>query len=316
MSSLMDYRVNNEGVHSLSKLFCEAVDFDELETINQLNITTKTGKAIAPRWAASCLDDMMRTRKFILGIRDAIEERLKMNPGKPVIVMYAGTGPFASLLTPLITIFTPAQLQMVLMEINPLSFQYLQKITGHFGMMDYIIEQLQTDAVTYSIPEDQQPDIIVSETMNNALQKEPQVSIVANLISQCIKKPILIPEMIIVDACLVGNPSVIPQPVHSLKTLLELDAKMAMQIKNYPETVKALTSGVEVLIQKKPGDFYTQLALCTHIRVFRQYEIGINESGLTIPLIIQMVNSIKKYPYRLLFQYQINDNPGFRIIEK
>ena len=127
LSPFMGYRVINEGVHSLSKLFCEAVDFDELETINQQNISTKTGKAIAPRWAASCITDMMRTRKFILGIRDAIEERLKTNPGHPVTVMYAGTGPFASLLTPLITVFSPAQLQMVLLEINPVSISYLEK---------------------------------------------------------------------------------------------------------------------------------------------------------------------------------------------
>lgn len=298
---------------SLSQLFSEVVAFDEQDPANQQDIALETGTAIAPRWAASCLVDYMRTRKFILGIRDAIEERLKMKPGKPVIVMYAGTGPFASLLTPLITIFTPAQLQMVLMEINPVSFQYLQKITEHFDMKDYIIDQLQTDAVTYSIPENQQPDIIVSETMINALQKEPQVSIAANLVSQSNRNPVLIPEQIKVDACLLGDMEKNPNAVFFLKTLFGLDAEMAVTIKNNPENVPVLSKGIVVIIPGLTGSQYKQLALCTSVRIFREHGLGFNESGLTVPQILRMTDTFKNYPVRLLFKYQIESNPGFRI---
>jgi predicted RNA methylase len=298
---------------SISKLFCEMVAFDEQDPANQQDIALETGTAIAPRWAASCLVDYMRTRKFILGIRDAIEERLKMNPGKPVIVMYAGTGPFASLLTPLITIFTPAQLQMVLMEINPVSFQYLQKITGHFGMKDYIIEQLQTDSVTYSIPKNQQPDIIVSETMNNALQKEPQVSIAANLVSQSNRNPVLIPELIKVDACILGDTEKKPDAIFYLKTLIELNAETAVEIKNKPEKIPVLSTGIVVTITEFSNDQYKCLALCTSIRIFREHGLGFNESGLTVPQILRMTDTFKNYPVRLLFKYQIESNPGFRI---
>ena len=128
-----------------------------METNNQLDFPTEAGKAKASRWAASCLTDLMRTRNFILGIRDAIEERLKINPGKPVTVLYAGTGPFASLLTPLITVFGPAQLQLILMELNPVSIHYLEKIIQQFDMDEYLIDLIQADAVTYFIPTNQQP---------------------------------------------------------------------------------------------------------------------------------------------------------------
>jgi hypothetical protein len=74
---------------------------------------TPAGLAIDTRSAALCIFDMMRTRKFLLGIRDAIDEKLRIDPGQPVTILYAGTGPFATLLTPLITVFRPDQLQMV-----------------------------------------------------------------------------------------------------------------------------------------------------------------------------------------------------------
>ncbi|MGH2553133.1 MAG: hypothetical protein ACRDEB_05415 [Chitinophagaceae bacterium] len=315
LSDELDYGKLTNAVIALKKLFCEAAGFDELADVNQQNIQTASGKAIAPRWAASCLDDMMRTRSFILGIRDAIEEKLRLNAGRPVTVLYAGAGPFATLLTPLITCFSSEQVKMVLIEINPVSIRHLQKMILHIGMEEYIIDVVQADAVNYSIPDDQQPDILVSETMNNALQREPQVSIVANLMSQCSRQPFLIPEQIKIEACLIGDPLLNPSSILSLNTLLELDVQTAIQIKNDPDKVQALSPGVQVTIPSRPDPLYKQLALCTTIRIFRQHVIRHNESGLTIPQILMMISSIKKFPVRMLFQYCISDTPGFKITD-
>ncbi len=313
LSPVKDYSNISKAVATLNKLFTEAVAFDELENTNQQDITTSTGKAIAARWAASCLTDIMRTRQFVLGIKDAIEERLKMNTGKPVIVFYAGTGPFATLLTPLITVFNPSQLQMVLMEINPASVFHLQKIIQQFDMQDYLIDLVQADAAIYCIPENQQPDIVVSETMNNALQKEPQVSIVANLLSQCNRKPFLIPELVKVDACLLGDTNKNQQDILLLKNLIMLDAKTAICIKRNPENVPALSPGIIVTIPSLPDLQYKQLALCTSINVFGPHSLSYNESGLTIPHILMMIDTFKKYPAHVFFQYQIESNPGFSV---
>lgn len=315
LSPVVNYGANREAAISLNKFFSEVVDFDEMEPANQVDIPTKSGKAIAPSWAAFCLTDFMRTRKFILGIRDAIEERLRINPGRPVTVLYAGTGPYASLLTPLITVFTPAQLQMVLLEINPVSIQYLQKIITQFEMEDYLIDLVQADAVTWSIPENMQPDMIVSETMNNALQKEPQVNIVANLLSQCSTGTILIPELIKVDACLLGNTISNPEDILHLETLLELDAETAVRIKNNPEKVAAISHGIIVTIAELPPERFRTLVLNTSIRIFGQHSLAFNESGLTISHKLMMTNSFNKYPTRLLFQYRLEDDPGFSVTE-
>ena len=315
LSPVLNYSAIREAALSLKKLFSEAVAFDDTDNSVNDNIRTPAGLAIDPWSAAFCINDMMRTRKFILGIRDAIEERLRMNPERPVTILYAGTGPFATLLTLLITIFRPVQLQMILLEINPVSFHYLQKTIQQFGMEDYIVDLLQTDAVTWLIPGNQQPDIIVSETMKPGLQREPQVSVVANLLSQCTQKPILIPELIKVDVCMVGNLINYPDSIISLKTLLELDAETAVQIKNNPKDIPVLSEGILVTIPELPGLPFTGLILDTSVRVFGQHTLGFNETGITLPLTLMEIAALKNFPARLLFKYHIESEPGFRVTE-
>lgn len=151
--------------------------------------------------------------------------------------------------------------------------------------------------------------------MNNALQKEPQVSIAANLLSQCNRQPVLIPKLIKVDVCLIGDMIKYPDAIFTLKTLIELDAETAVNIKNNPEAVPALSPGIIVTIPGLTDSRYKQLVLCTSINVFGKHSLGFNESGLTVPHILRMTDSFKKYPVRLLFQYQIESNPGFRVNE-
>ncbi len=311
LSPVLDYNTWRESTISLSKLFADTVGFNEMEEANQSDMHTQSGKAIAPRWAALCLTDFMRTRKFILGIKDAIEEKLKSSNGQPVTVIYAGTGPFASLITPLTTIYSPLQLQVVLIEINPSSILCLKKIVKEFNMNAYVIEMIETDAAIWSLPQYIKPDIVISETMNNALQKEPQVSIVSNLLSQCSPDTVLIPELIKVEVCLLGNTMENPEDILHLETLLSLDAETAVKIKDNPEQVAAISQGIIVNIPELPPERFTRLALNTSILIFGQHRLGFNESGLTIPHVIMKTHAIKKYPASLLFQYHVNANPGF-----
>ena len=315
LTPVMDYTSIREATLSLKELFSETVAFNDTDTSACENIKTQAGLAIGPRAAALCIVDMMRTRKFLLGIKEAIEERLKINPGQPVTILYAGTGPFASLLTPLITVFRPEQLQMVLLEINPVSFHYLQKTIEQFGMEDHIVDLVQADAVTYSIPATRQPDIIVSETMKPGLEKEPQVSVVANLLSQCDQNTVLIPELIKEDIALAGNMTDAPDPVVSLKTLLELDAGTAVQIKTNPKEVAVLSPGILLTIPELPASPYNRLVLDTSIRIYGNHVLGFNESGITLPLQVMKPAALKNFPARLLFKYYIESKPGFRVRE-
>ncbi len=311
LSPVLDYSAIRNASVSLKALFEDEVAFDHNDQTNWEHILTGSGQAVGPWTAAFCVTDMMRTRKFILGIREAIETRLKKEPGKPVTLLYAGTGPFATLLTPLTTVFSPSQLKMVLLEINPVSFGFLQKTIQQFGMKDYLVEAVLADAATWTIPSNLQPDIIVSETMKPGLDKEPQVSIVAYLLSQCNRDPILIPESIKVDVYLEGNLINNPDAKYFLKTLIELDAKMAVRINNNPGDVEVVSKGIMLDISELPDPQYTSLVLITTIRVFGDHVLGYNESGISIPFHLMKTASINKYPVKLLFQYNMGSKPGF-----
>ncbi len=315
LSPVLDYSAVRNASISLKELFEEEVAFDKNDQTNWGHILTGSGQAVGPWTAAYCVTDMMRTRKFILGIRDAIQERLKLDRGNPVTLLYAGTGPFATLLTPLTTVFSPLQLKLVLLEINPVSFGFLQKTIQKFEMKDHLVEAVLADAVTWAIPAKLQPDIIVSETMKPGLNKEPQVSIVTNLLSQCNRNPMLIPESIKVDACFLGNMIHDPDSVKYLKTLIELNAETAIQIKKDPENMEILSTGMLVTIPEMPDSKYLTLVLNTTIQVFSEHVLGFNESAITIPFHLMKTTSFEKYPVQLLFQYNMGNKPGFSVTE-
>ena len=311
ISPVIDYTAILNATKYLKALFYEATGFNDYEPANLQNIITGTGLAISPVSAAFCITDMMRTRIFLLGIRQAIEERLKKAPGKPVIVLYAGTGPFGTLLTPLLTLFSPEQLQIILLEINPGSIAYLQKAISHFRMGPYIIDLLHADASTFFISPKHQPDILVSETMKPALEKEPQVSITANLISQCNKSPVLIPECIRVEAALIGNIAKPGFTILPLKLLMELTAETAAIIQNNPQSLPAFSKGIEVEITMPADPSCTQLVLLTHIKVFGQHILQFNECGLTIPHRLLDLGISNEWPRKFLFKYHAGTVPGF-----
>lgn len=304
-----------DAAFKLHQLFCDSISFDERDESHQFHLNTAFGDALGPRWAASCLQDVVRTRKFLLGTKEAISKKLQDNPGKPVTLLYAGTGPFATLFTPLTCFFTPAEVQFVLLELNPISFQHLLNTVAIFDLQKYIVGIAEADASSYKIPENIEPDIILSETMQAALKREPQVSIAANLLAQCRPETLMIPELIKVELCLLGNLVKYHDALYPIATLMELNKVLARQIKEDPEKTSLLAQGIEVTIPLIPDTGYTQLALCTSIRVYGDLEIVFNGSGLTIPIMIAELSRFKKFPVKLRVWYEMGNEPGFRLIE-
>lgn len=315
LSPALDYLAVKNACESLSSFFIEVSGIDLDNNENQQPVFTSSGTAISPYAAASCVTDMMRTRNFLQGIREAISTRIKTNPGKPVVVLYAGTGPFATLFIPLTTIYTPDEIQFILMDINPVSIRSLQQIISTLGLQSYVKEMIEADAATYIIPDDLQPDILLSETMKAGLQKEPQVSIISHLLPQCNRQPFLIPERITVEACLAGNTAENPDAIQHLSTLLEFDAETAMRIKRNPEIIPVLSDGIVIKLTERPATHLSRLVLQTTIKVFGDYELVLNKSGLTTLVLLLNITAIKKFPSQLLFQYCMNSNPGFTVKE-
>jgi len=262
----IDYSAVRNVCVSLSSFFCELSGFDMESLENREHKPTHAGIAVSPYAAAFCITDMMRTRNFVRGIKEAIDVKLRTKKNEPVIVFYAGTGPFGTLLIPLTTIFTASQLQLVLMDINPISIKHLKIIINQLNLQSYIIDVVEADGLSYSIPLNHQPDILVSETMKPGFKKEPQVSIIANLISQCNPGTILIPELVKVDVCLAGNIAKNPEVIIVLRTLFEFNSQTAKQIKEFPETVPVLAEGVTVEILKQVEN-YGRVVLTTAVKI-------------------------------------------------
>ena len=63
---------------------------------NREDIHLANGKALGTSWAARCVDDIIRTKKFVAGVYQAVQKLLNEYPEKTVHILYAGTGPFAT----------------------------------------------------------------------------------------------------------------------------------------------------------------------------------------------------------------------------
>lgn len=312
LSPDLNYMAVRNSCTALYDFFCSMAGFDINDPETTKHISTATGLAVGPYSAAFCITDIMRTRNFLIGIKEAIDDRLKLKQGKPVIVMYAGTGPFATLLSPLITQYRPDELQLILLEINPLSINYLRRIIEKLDAGKYVKELIQADATLFVIPAQYQPDIIVSETMKPGLDKEPHVSLVSNLLVQCTKFPILIPECITVSACLLGNTVNDPDAICPLGDLVKFDADTALQIGHCIRNAATALDEVTLPVSQTLTDRCSQLALLTHIRVYKKTELRLNESSLTIPH--KLANfSAANIPSTLTFIYELGESPGFRI---
>ncbi len=315
LSPELDYTAVRNSCTALYDIFSSVSAFKANAPEMQAHISTASGLAVSPYAAAFCISDIMRTKKFLQGIEEAVYAKLRENPGRPVKIFYAGCGPFATLLTPLTTVFSPAQMQMVLLDINPLSHEYLQRIIRGFELENYILGIEVTDALQYTIPALYKPDILVSETMKPALAKEPQVSLISHLLSQCDTRTIVIPESIRIDVCLLGNTVNNPAAIQTLKTLMKFDAALATQINQHPGKTDVLTNGITVIINDRPPEKFSRLVLNTHINIYGDHQLDSYDSSLTLPVPVMDIAAIKKYPARLLFHYRISDNPGFTVRE-
>lgn len=162
------------------------------------HIYTPHGKAIGTFWAAFCTNELIRTQRFCRGLYKAVTHKLQQNSNSPVHVVYAGTGPFAALALPVIMQFKPSQLQFTLLEINPESYNTLTWLLKTLGLEAYIKSFELCDAITWKVP-NEDVDIVISETMNRALIKEPQINIMLNMVSQLPDAVIYIPQAISVD---------------------------------------------------------------------------------------------------------------------
>ena len=245
------------------------------------DIILPTGKAISTPAAAHCLLEMKRTALFLRGIHKAISLKLSENRTKPIRILYAGTGPFGTLLVPLLPLYKHSEVQVDLLDINRGSLVALLGLTGKLGLEEYIDEVYNADATDFSVSKPY--DIVICETMLACLRSEPQVAIMQNLIPQQKRSCTFIPEEISIDAALT-NP--------------EMEMKRLMYYENEAPLFERLSLGnifklnklsMDDILSRKtlliPDeiDKFPILKLITTVRVFKDEVLTDNDSSITMP---------------------------------
>ncbi len=193
-------------VDELVDILENAADFQvdpELD-ITEGETASSAGLALSPTQAAMCAGEFQRTAIFLRGLHDAIVEAVELKTPEAVRVLYAGSGPYATLAVPLMTVFPPEMVRFTLLDIHPVSIAAAKSVIRRLGLERSVEAYVLADACEHVIPGDAIPDIILSETMSTALEKEPQVAIMRHLLGQA-PDAVIVPESVRVDAFLVDT---------------------------------------------------------------------------------------------------------------
>ena len=277
-----------------------------------------SGVALDPASAGLCTIQYPRTAAFLRGVLRAVKEAQARFPGRRIEVLYAGCGPFAPLAIPLMTRFSADEVRFTLLDIHQESLDAARLLVERYGFSAHVREYVKADAAVYRHPAEEPLHIVVTETMQRALMREPQVAVTLNLAPQLCAGGILLPERITVDACLycpatefsfAGGESSEPTPKGErvrvpLGKLIELDMASVPLLKN------SGFSPVRVLLpaQTKPR---WRLMLRTLVTVFEDIVLGEYESGITCPYVGKDLDALKPES-EVEFHYELGSVPGFR----
>lgn len=288
-----------QSVERLYDIF-KSITCIDINNLNEGDIHLPSGKAISPSGAAHCLLEMKRTAIFLRGIKQAIDSKIQSD-NKLVRILYAGCGPYATLITPLLHYYSVDRISVTFLDINSVSLNAAEKLLKELDLADYVKQFVLADATNYIV--DQSYDIVVSETMQAGLKNEPQVAIAQNLIPQCKSDTIFIPEQITIDAYLKkrgiwdgdrllvegGQTSFVSEIFSVNKT--NLDSNSYRKVVNLPQSLNG------------PYD----LLLYTTIKVFNDEILGLNDSSLNVPL--KYLELRDNYPNSIEFWYSQSNKP-------
>lgn len=271
------------------------------------------GAALNTEEAAFCIKDFLRTKRFSDGIVAAVQARQQQYPGKPIRILYAGTGPFATLLLPLTALLSAGEMKWVLLEAHRPSYDHLQTTITTFGLEEYVEAIHYTDATNWQIPSGMHFDIVVSETMQRALKSEPQVAIWMNLLPQLKEDCIIIPQQVVLTLAWIdgfkrwkkktGELSPDIQDVYPLGTAFDLHREMILSNNGKD------FAPVKIMVDPHPS---ADLHILTDIVVYRDHVLKIDESGLTMPFPVKNIPAITER-VELSCRYITGSNPHLAV---
>lgn len=316
----MDYAELSAAISNYKQMVYALTNVDVDADSSRLDIFCSNGKAIGLTWAALCLDDIIRTKTFVSGVFKAVQ-KLHREGKKQVHILYAGTGPFATLVLPVLASYSPAEVQVTLVEINKESFDVMQGLLRHLGFDDHVKAYENVDATTCKVEHPESIDIIVSETLQCGLVREQQIPITINLLQQVGAEVILIPESLALDVCWLHHKAFKERDLATdekeyctpLFRLLEINKKAHEKLDfDFSNSDPQILVTKEIVLHPEVIKTDKRLALLTRITVFEEEKIYLNESGLTLPIFLR-TPKVQDIPKNLRITYEMGENPGYRV---
>lgn len=253
------------------------------------------GVALAPRDAARSVVDFVRTARLLQGMEVALSAA-RARFGAPVEVLYAGCGPFAPLVLPLMAKHGPGLARYTLMDVHPRSVEMARAAVEALGLSDCVRAFVVADATTWRNPGPAPLQVVLAEALERALEKEPQVAIMANLAPQLAPGGLVVPESIRVRACLAHLArevvSLVEAPAERrrlvLGTVFDLNAESGRALgRGGPVPPSRLE--VPPLAAGDPTDFM----LATTLVVAGDVVLEEYESGITYPAFQHRIGSVR-----------------------
>lgn len=288
-----------------------------------------SGVAINPNAAAHCAIDYQRSAVFIRGINAAIEDLRSRFPTVPLEILYAGCGPFATLLLPLLSKFSSGEINLNLLDIHQRSIDSVELLLTHFGLDAYNVRTFKDDACRYK--HDRKVHMVVAETMQKSLEQEPQFAVTANLAPQLCPGGIFIPQRIEVALCLADlkyekemleqSPQVdasvpdfdsLRHPIATVCTLTPDNATAQIGKARHSAQGILELQPTTVTIPAAADIRRLDAAFFTRITVFESYRLGDYESEITLPLKCHEIATLNAGA-RYRISYQLGSYPRFNL---
>jgi len=310
-------------VSSLDGLFRDITGMreDTVDPRDRSAVSLPAGSAISPLDAGRCLLDPRRTAIYLRGVYGAIREAQQRFSGEVIHVLYAGCGPFAPLCLPLLPLLAGQAVRFTLLDAHARAVESVQAILAALrweGSADCLVG----DATHHRNPKHRPLHVVVSETMQKALEKEPQVAILMNTAPQLTPGGLMVPEMIAVDAVLtdlsqeLGGNGFVPEPSAPALTpwsgrvplgrILEVDRERACAWA--AAGVLSHLPPARIVLPSSVAPQYS-LVLATTIHTFGVHQLREYESGLTHPLIVNGWHAGEEVE----FTYRLGEKPGFHL---
>lgn len=276
------------------------------------------GIALSSQQALDCMQDPLRTVRFIKGTYHAILAAISRFPNQKIELLYAGCGPGAPIVIPLLSMFSSEQVSVTLLDITESSIASVSEIILQLKLENYIRDIVLADAILYKFPEGIPLHILVSETMDKGLTKEPQVRIIQNLAPQLVENGLLIPESIDLYTehsfyskepyfDIYKNVLELPPPIKTVgrQLLFSIDKHIQKQ-----KAFEFTSNAIQV-----PVHFNDTPDICVYavIIVFKSIQLPKGKTQISNPVCVASLYNLKETSYSL--QYTTKAIPSWTFYE-